>query len=130
MLGCQSVIHRNNSAMRNAGQLSAQNIVRLNAANGEAAAMEVHQGRQWWRLCLQTRGKQFGLHKVAITHGNLQIFDSRHARLRQIQNASRHFVKQTSLLRRQQVHGRAPCALNIAQHQAHGFGQPTVRIVV
>ena len=130
MLGCQAVIHRNHSAMPDASQFTAQNIVRLNAANGEATPMKIHQRRDWGCMRFWIRCKQPGFDGLTITHGNPQVLNPGHWGFRQIQNAGRHFVKQTRLLRIQQVHRWASCPFNVAQNQAHGLGQPAVRVVV
>jgi hypothetical protein len=130
MLGCKAVVHRNHSALADASQFTAQNIVRLNAANGESTPMEIHQRRDWRCMRFWVRRKQPGFDRLTITHRNSQVLNPSHWGFRQIQNAGRHFIEQTRLLCVQQVHRGAPCPFDVAQNQAHGFGQPAVGVVV
>jgi hypothetical protein len=104
--------------------------VRLNAANGEAAAMKINQGRQALRVGSQAGRKQSGLHHLAISHGYLQVFDPRQSRFWQVQDAGGHFVKQAGLLHIQHRHRRTPCPLDVCQHQAHGIGQSAVGVAL
>ena len=46
VLGCQSVIHRHDSAMGEMAQGAAQGVVRGQTANGKTAAMKINEHRQ------------------------------------------------------------------------------------
>ena len=91
----QPVVQRHHHAASKARQLAAKNVVRGNAANGEAAAMHVQQ--QWqprvgaW--CIQPGG-----HRMAIAGRDVQVFHPRQGCLGHLQHAGTGFVGNTSVL--------------------------------
>ena len=119
MLRCQPVAHGNDRAARALGQRAAQRVVRGDAADGEAAAVEVHQHRQALR-----RGRDQACRDLdAGRHRDAQVLHPRQVRPRHLQHAGARLVGGARLLRRKFVQRDVPGARHALEHGTHGRGQ-------
>jgi hypothetical protein len=127
----QAVVQRHHGAARLVGQAAAQLVVRVDAAHGKAAAVQIQQHRRRpalalaYTLCLrlrlgriQARGQQ-----GAVAGGNLQLLHPRQRDLGDFQHAGTGLIGRAGLLGRELVHMRAVGPCHAAQHIAHRGGQ-------
>lgn len=119
VLRCQPVGHRHHRAARMVAEASAQQIVRANAANGEAAPMKVHQGRQHRvRRRVQPR-----VHQKSVAGGHRYVFHPRQRWRGRLQHICAGSIGQARLLGREGVQRRGGGSGHAVQNFLHRRAQ-------
>lgn len=118
VFGRKPVIDRHHGAATLRTQHAAQDVVRRDAADREAAAVKVDQHRQQCRR----RRIQARRHHRAVPHRDAEILDARQFGPGHLQHAGAFLVGRPGLLRRQRVQRWMAGSLHAFDHARH-FGR-------
>ncbi|MCY1356614.1 hypothetical protein D9M69_430720 [compost metagenome] len=102
----EAVIHRQHHAVGPAAQQPAQRIVRIDAADRKAAAVEVHQQRQRLGPAGLARRVQPRRDGMAVTRGHVQVFGCVHGGRADVEDRRAFLVGDLGVLRVQCVDRR------------------------
>lgn len=122
VFGRQPVVQRDHRAMALAAELAAEHVVRGQAADGEAAAVQVQQHGQRRVALRRVKPCRTGM---AIAHRHLQWLHPVHfGRGLQVKNGTADVIELAGLRRRQGLHGWTAGAVD-ALDQQPGRGAQT-----